>query len=87
MQKYNFLLPAYKPDFFKEALDSILGQTYRDFKLIILDDCSPYDLKSIVDEYDDDRITYYRNEENMGAKALWLAGTSSSVLRIVNTSS
>lgn len=51
-QKYNFLLPAYKPDFFKEALDSILGQTYRDFKLIIWDDCSPYDLKSIVDEYD-----------------------------------
>lgn len=68
--KYNFLLPAYKPDFFKEALDSILGQTYRDFKLIILDDCSPYDLKSIVDEYDDDRITYYRNEENMGGKSL-----------------
>lgn len=70
MQKYNFLLPAYKPDFFKEALDSILGQTYRDFKLIILDDCSPYDLRSIVDEYDDDRITYYRNEENMGGKSL-----------------
>ena len=69
-QKYNFLLPAYKPDFFKEALDSILGQTYRDFKLIILDDCSPYDLKSIVDEYDDDRITYHRNEENMGGKSL-----------------
>lgn len=69
-QKYNFLLPAYKPDFFKEALGSILGQTYRDFKLIILDDCSPYDLKSIVDEYDDDRITYHRNEENMGGKSL-----------------
>ena len=69
-QKYNFLLPAYKPDFFKEALGSILGQTYRDFKLIILDDCSPYDLKSIVDECDDDRITYHRNEENMGGKSL-----------------
>ena len=44
--KYIFVLPAYKPDFFKEALDSILGQTYKDFDLIILDDCSPYDLKS-----------------------------------------
>lgn len=68
--KYTFLLPAYKPDFFKEALDSILGQTYKDFDLIILDDCSPYDLKSIVDEYKDSRITYYRNEENMGGKNL-----------------
>lgn len=69
-QKYNFLLPAYKPDFFREALDSILGQTYKDFKLIILDDCSPYDLKSIVDEYADPRISYSRNEVNMGGKSL-----------------
>lgn len=68
--KYTFLLPAYKPDFFKEALDSILGQTYKDFNLIILDDCSPYDLKSIVDEYKDSRITFHRNEENMGGKNL-----------------
>lgn len=68
--KYTFLLPAYKPDFFKEALDSILGQTYKDFDLIILDDCSPYDLKSIVDEYKDSRITFHRNEENMGGKNL-----------------
>lgn len=68
--KYTFLLPAYKPDFFKEALDSILGQTYKDFNLIILDDCSPYDLKSIVEEYKDSRITFHRNEENMGGKNL-----------------
>lgn len=68
--KYTFLLPAYKPDFFKEALDSILGQTYKDFNLIILDDCSPYDLKSIVDEYKDSRITFHRNEVNMGGKNL-----------------
>lgn len=68
--KYTFLLPAYKPDFFKEALDSILGQTYKDFNLIILDDCSPYDLKSIVDKYKDSRITFHRNEENMGGKNL-----------------
>lgn len=69
--KYTFLLPAYKIEFFQEALKSILNQTYKDFKLIIQDDCSPYDLKSIVDLYSTDRrIYYYRNEENIGGKSL-----------------
>lgn len=67
--KYTFLLPAYKIEFFQEALKSILNQTYKDFQLIIQDDCSPYDLKSIVDLYKSDkRIYYYRNEENIGGK-------------------
>lgn len=70
MVKYNFLLPAYKPDYFKLALDSILNQTYTDFKLIILDDCSPYDIKSIVDEFNDKRIVYQRNEVNLGGNNL-----------------
>ena len=67
--KYTFLLPAYKIEFFQEALESILNQTYKDFQLIIQDDCSPYDLKSIVDLYStDSRIYYYRNEENIGGE-------------------
>ena len=70
MVKYNFLLPAYKPNYFKLALDSILNQTYTDFKLIILDDCSPYDIKSIVDEFNDKRIVYQRNEVNLGGNNL-----------------
>lgn len=69
--KYTFLLPAYKIEFFQEALESILNQTYKDFRLIIQDDCSPYDLKSIVDLYStDSQIYYYRNEENIGGKNL-----------------
>ena len=70
MVKYNFLLPAYKPNYFKLALDSILNQTYTDFKLIILDDCSPYDIKSIVNEFNDKRIVYQRNEVNLGGNNL-----------------
>lgn len=70
MIKYNFLLPAYKPNYFKLALDSILNQTYTDFKLIILNDCSPYDIKAIVDEFDDKRIVYQRNEVNLGGNNL-----------------
>ena len=59
--KYTFLMPAYKAAFFREAIQSILNQTYKDFQLIISDDCSPEALKAIVDDFDDERIVYRRN--------------------------
>lgn len=69
--KYTFLLPAYKSRFIEEALRSIQNQTYKDFKVIVSDDCSPEDIKSIVDKFtDDSRIKYRRNAENMGSKSL-----------------
>ena len=68
--KYSFVLPAYKATFFKEALDSILMQTYKEFELIIVNDASPEDLDSIVKQYDDSRIRYYVNKENLGGKDL-----------------
>lgn len=70
--KYTFLLPAYKPDFFREALASIKCQTYTDFKVIVSDDCSPYDLKTIYDGVcsHDKRFQFRRNLVNMGSKSL-----------------
>lgn len=68
--KYSFILPAYKARFFREALDSILSQTYKDFELIIVNDASPEDLYSIVKGYNDPRIRYYVNEKNIGGKDL-----------------
>lgn len=71
MPKYSFLLPAFKGRFLDEMLHSIQGQTYTDFKVIISDDCSPEDLKSICEPYlSDSRFTYRRNTENMGSKSL-----------------
>lgn len=69
--KYTFLLPAYKGWFLDEMLRSIQAQTYRDFKVIISDDCSPEDLRSICEPYlSDPRFSYRRNAENMGSKSL-----------------
>lgn len=68
--KYSFVLPAYKAKYLKEAIDSILAQTYTEFELIIVNDASPEDLESIVDTYSDNRIQYYRNEKNMGGTDL-----------------
>lgn len=72
MIKYTFLLPAYKPNFLEEALRSIKEQTYTDFKVIVSDDCSPHDLKSIFEKTcgDDPRFVFRHNEKNMGGKSL-----------------
>lgn len=69
--KYTFLLPAYKGRFLKEMLDSIQGQTYTDFKVLISDDCSPEDLYSVCEPYlSDYRFEYRRNKKNTGAEQL-----------------
>ena len=68
--RYSFVLPAYKANYLKEAIDSILGQTYTDFELIIVNDVSPEDLDSIVNSYNDSRIQYYKNEKNIGGRDL-----------------
>jgi glycosyltransferase involved in cell wall biosynthesis len=55
--------------FIKESLDSLLGQTFRDFELIISDNGSTDRTQEICEQYAklDSRIRYYRQEKNMGA--------------------
>lgn len=63
-------LPVYNGErFLKDALDSILRQTYRDFELIISDNASTDRTEEICRSYAarDRRIRYYRNEKNLGA--------------------
>ena len=62
----SFILPAWKAVFLKEAIESILAQTYSNWELVVVDDCSPENLKGIVDLFDDARIRYFRNEKNLG---------------------
>lgn len=64
------ILPAYKPLFLAQAIDSILAQTYKDFKLVIVNDNPGSQVKSIVNQYKDPRIRYYENKENIGGKDL-----------------
>jgi glycosyltransferase involved in cell wall biosynthesis len=63
-------IPVYNGERFLEgALNSILGQTYRDFEVVICDNASTDKTESICREYmrKDSRIQYFRNEENLGA--------------------
>lgn len=65
--KFSIGIPAFKDQFFKKCIESILNQTYSNFELIIVNDCSPKDLSSIVKQFNDERIKYFENEKNTGA--------------------
>lgn len=66
--KFSVTIPAYKDRYLKETIDSVLAQTYQNYEIVIVNDASPYDLDSIVSQYDDPRIRYFKNEKNCGAK-------------------
>lgn len=53
------------------AIGSVLSQTYTNFELIIVDDCSTDDTEAVLQAYQDtdSRIKYIKNKENLGACA------------------
>lgn len=61
-------IPAYKSSFLRQAIESALAQTYTNIELIIVDDQSPNNIQEIVKSFDDTRIKYYRNKNNLGGK-------------------
>lgn len=76
--KYTFLVPAYKAEFFEEALLSIAKQTCKNFKIIVSDDCSPENIKGIYDKLYSDiiggagllkptQLNYRCNKTNIGS--------------------
>lgn len=60
-------MPAYNCEkYVKQAIDSILDQTYKNFELLIADDCSSDSTKQMIDSYSDIRIKRFHNSENLG---------------------
>lgn len=52
MYKYTFIIPNYnKAKYLKQCIDSIINQSYKNFNLIIIDDCSTDDSVKIINLY------------------------------------
>ena len=50
--------------FLREALDSVMAQTFADWELIVWDDCSTDDSAKIVGQYHDQRIRYFLSPDD-----------------------
>lgn len=70
-KKIAIIIPAFKPDFLQQTLESISSQTCKNFRVYIGDDNSPYNLQRIVSPYINQLdIIYHKFEDNMGKQDL-----------------
>lgn len=77
MPKVSVILPAYNAEkYIKEAVDSILGQTFMNFELIVINDCSKDSTEQILLSYTDPRLVYVKNEQNLGVAGTLNKGLS-----------
>lgn len=69
IEQISIIVPVYNASrFLHKTIDSVLKQTFSDFELILIDDCSTDNSFEIMCEYEanDNRIRVFKNEQNMG---------------------
>ncbi len=65
--KVTFVVPCYKlAHLLPECVNSILAQTFSDFEILIMDDCSPDNTPEVAASFTDPRVKYVRNDPNLG---------------------
>ena len=63
----TFVVPCYNlGHLLRECVESILAQTYTDFEVLIMDDCSPDDTPCVAQSFSDPRVRHIRNDPNLG---------------------
>lgn len=68
--RVSVLLPIYNgAAFVGGAVESVLAQTFDDFELLVLDDCSPDESATIAAGFRDPRLRVLQNERNLGQVA------------------
>lgn len=65
----SIIMPSFNTGkYITETIESVLVQSYKNWELIIVDDCSSDNTDEIISTYlSDDRIHYLKNEKNSGA--------------------
>lgn len=64
----SIIMPSWNTErFIAETIQSVIDQTYTNWELLIVDDCSTDNTDAVVASFKDDRIKYLHNEKNSGA--------------------
>lgn len=75
--KISIIMPVYNTEkYVKRCIESVLRQSYKNIELIVVDDCSPGNIKEIVADYKkvDNRIQIVSHEKNKGLFQARLTG-------------
>ena len=64
----SIIMPSWNTGrFIAETIQSVIDQTYTNWELIIVDDCSSDNTDEVVSSFKDERIKYFHNQKNSGA--------------------
>jgi len=64
----SVIMPSYNTaDYISDSIKSVQNQTYENWELIIVDDCSTDATEKVVNSFNDSRIRFFKNEKNSGA--------------------
>lgn len=65
--KYSVVIPVYnRPDEVDELLQSLTGQTYKDFEVVVVEDGSSIPCKQVVEKYEGKLDVHYFEKPNSG---------------------
>ena len=65
--KISVIVPMYNAEkYLSLCINSILAQTFKDFELILIDDCSTDKTLEVAKSFSDSRIKLLQNEKNLG---------------------
>lgn len=68
--KVSIITPIYNCEkFLPKTIECVINQTYTDWEMLLVDDCSPDNSAEIIKKYakDDNRIKYFKLDKNSGA--------------------
>ena len=64
----SVIMPNYNSSpYLKQAISSVVAQSYQNWELILVDDRSTDDWRAVLESFNDDRIRVIENQENSGA--------------------
>ena len=64
----SIIMPSWNTErFIADSIKSVIAQTYTNWELLIVDDCSDDNSEEVILSFEDTRIRYIKNEKNMGA--------------------